>query len=206
MRGAYKTLGLLLGLVLAGAGCGTTGPRTIAWEALPFPRNSDWPGPKGLPAHIEGDDLILQGREARTRSAYSVPLTIECEFLLEARSGTDGGLAIRLVPPDQPADSNITQTLYLVLSYRPSGEAIVEIQRCDGSSRANTVWGGKPFDLRVGKPNQLQIDLLREGIRFAVNGQTFEAKDVVVPYDPFYIQIWGWQPVNRWHLRNFMVR
>lgn len=68
------------------------------------------------------------------------------------------------------------------------------------------MWGGKPFDLRVGKPNQLQIDLLREGIRFAVNGQTFEAKDVVVPYDPFYIQIWGWQPVNRWHLRNFMVR
>jgi hypothetical protein len=206
MRGAHETLGLLLGLIVLGTGCATTGPRPLAWDALPFPRNSDWPGPKGLPAHIEDGDLILQGREARTRSAYSVPLTIECEFLLEARSGTDGGLAIRLIPPDQPADLNITQTLYLVLSYRPSGEAIAEIQSCNASSTAKTLWGGKPFDLRVGKPNQLQIDLRREGMRFTVNGQTFEAGDVVVPYDRFYIQIWGWQPVNRWHLRNFVVR
>lgn len=206
MRSPYQMLGLVLGLALLGTGCGTTGPRSLAWDALPFPRNSDWPGPKGLPAHIEDGDLILQGREARTRSAYSVPLTIECEFLLEARSGTDGGLAIRLIPPDQPADLNITQTLYLVLSYRPSGEAIAEIQSCNASSTAKTLWGGKPFDLRVGKPNQLQIDFLSKGIRFAVNGQVFEAQDVVVPYDRFYIQIWGWQPVNRWHLRNFVVR
>src|SRR5664280_2334341 len=112
MRGVHETLGLLLGLVLLGAGCATTGLSPLAWDALPFPRNSDWPGPKGLPAHIEDGDLILQGREARTRSAYSVPLTIECEFLLEARSGTDGGLAIRLVPLDQPPDLNLTQTLY----------------------------------------------------------------------------------------------
>ena len=151
MRSPYQMLGLVLGLALLGTGCGTTGPRSLAWDALPFPRNSDWPGPKGLPAHIEDGDLILQGREARTRSAYSVPLTIECEFLLEARSGTDGGLAIRLIPPDQPADLNITQTLYLVLSYRPSGEAIAEIQSCNASSTAKTLWGGKAVRFTCGQ-------------------------------------------------------
>jgi len=206
MRVACRTLGLFLALVLLGAGCATTGPRQLAWEALPFPRDSDWPGPKGLPAHIEDGDLILQGREARTRSAYSVPLTIECEFLLEARTATDGALEIRFVPTDQPADLNLTKTLYLAFSYQPSGETTVMIQKCNGSSRAETLWGGKPFDLRVGKPNQLEIELQSDGIRFTVNGQTFEAKDVTVPYDRFYIQIWGWQPVNRWHVRNFVVR
>ena len=206
MRGVHETLGLLVALVLLGTGCATRGPHPLAWDALPFPRDSDWGGPKGLPAQIENGDLVLQGREARTRSSYSVPLTIECEFLLEERVGTDGGLAIRLIPPDQPADSNITQTLYLVLSYRPSGEGIVKIQRCDGSWRANTVWDEKPFDLRVGKLNQLHIELQRDGMRFTVNGQAFEAKDVAVPYDRFCIQLWGWQPVNRWHVRNFVVR
>ena len=206
MRGAHETLGLLLALVLLSTGCAMTGTRPLAWDALPFPRNSDWGGPKGLRAQIENGDLILQGREVRTQSAYSIPLTIECEFLLEERVGTDGGIAIRLIPPDQPADLNVTQTLYLVLSYRPSGEAMAAIQSCDGSYRAKTLWGGKPFDLRVGKPNQLQIELQRDGIRFTVNGQAFEAKDVAVPYDRFCIQLWGWQPVNRWHLRNFVVR
>ena len=193
-------------MFLLGTGCATTGSRPLAWDALPFPRDSDWPGPKGLPAHIEDGDLILQGRQARTRSTYSVPLTIECEFLLEARSGTDGALEIRLVPIDQPADSNLTQTLYLALSYQPSGEASVAIESCNGSIRAETLWGRKPFELRVGKPNQLGIELQLDGIRFTINGQTFEAKGVTVPYDRFYIQIWGWQPVNRWHVRNFVVR
>ena len=206
MRATHQTFGWLLALFLLGTGCATTGSRPLAWDALPFPRDSDWPGPKGLPAHIEDGDLILQGRQVRTQSTYSVPLTIECEFLLEARSGTDGALEIRLVPIDQPADSNLTQTLYLALSYQPSGEASVAIESCNGSIRAETLWGRKPFELRVGKPNQLAIQLQSDGIRFTVNEQTFEAKDVRVPYDRFYIQIWGWRPENRWHVRKFSIQ
>jgi hypothetical protein len=193
----------LLALVV---GC-ASGPRTrtIVWDPLPFPKDFNWTGSRGAPATIEKGDLILQGQEVSSRGTYRKPLTIECDFLLEKRVAGEGALIVRFLPPDQPTDATPKQLVQFELVYR--GETNVTfIQRCDGSVRCKTVWGEEAVILKDGEPNHLKLEILSDGMRFAVNGQTFEASGVTVPYDKFHVRLWSWEPMNRWHVSNFVVR
>src|SRR5437868_4554818 len=98
MRLNHKLLSFPIVVVLLGVGCATPGPRSMAWDSIPFPRNSDWTGPKGLPAEMEDDDLVLQGQMVRTHETYSAPLVIECEVELENRAAPDGYVGFEIVP------------------------------------------------------------------------------------------------------------
>src|SRR5207302_11403024 len=72
----------------------------VEWEVLPFPKNSDWPGPRGEPARIEADELVLRGYPVRTRQSYSTVLSFECEVTLEQLAASDGWVVIYFMPED----------------------------------------------------------------------------------------------------------
>jgi hypothetical protein len=210
MRGAHETLGLFLALVLLGTGCATTGSPPLAWDALPFPRNSDWPGPKGLPAHVNNGDLILQGQSVRTRAVYAMPLIIECKVELENRLASDGSFAIGFVPADSPRDVDPVNIRQFRLIYRNpgaySGQDGLVLEGRDNASGGETLWGEEPFVLEAGKPYVVRLEITTEHLLVVINGRAYDLKDVKIPYNRFYVQLGSWQPVNRWHVRNFVVR
>jgi hypothetical protein len=198
-------------LLACAAGCATAPrqrPVAVVWDVLPFPKDSDWPGPKGAAASLEKSDLVLQGRPVRTVKTYSVPLTVECEVFLEVHSATDGGLHVRFVPPGEPADANLLNSVDVLTGYRnhDATRQALSIQRLDSSIRGKILWGEQPFTIDPGKPYHLKVQLLPDRIRISVDGTTYEAKGVAVPYETFHIQLMSWQPTNRIHVRNFALR
>jgi hypothetical protein len=80
--------------------------KQIAWEALPFPTDSNWPGPRGKRAEVDRGELILAGQPVRTRQVFSAPLAMQCEFIMTRMDGGDGAVGFALVPEGAPADKN----------------------------------------------------------------------------------------------------
>ena len=178
--------------------------KALEWIALPFPKNSDWGGPRGQPALIGPDEIVLQGRNIRSQQTFTQPLTIECDVQLEERTASDGSLAITLVPAGAPADMDPEELIQFRMIYRSAGaysgrDALV-IEK-----RYGTVWGEEPFKLRAGEPYHLKLEVTSSGLRISVNGQAYEPDHVTVPFGKFHIQFGGWQPTNRWHVRNITV-
>jgi len=207
MHRTQATLLSVLVITLLGMGC-ASGPRPIAWDRLPFPKDSDWPGPKGAPATIGQGELVLQAQDVRTHRSYSAPLTVECEAHPDNTNAPNTWLQLKFVPVGEPADAEPKQLTTVVVGNRkapPSGDqAVVFITRRTGPS-SKEIWGEQAFAVKMGEPYRLKCEVLTDRMRITVNGQTFDAAGVTVGYKKFYIQLDGWQPPNRWHVRDFTV-
>jgi hypothetical protein len=185
------------------AGC-ASGLRAIVWDPLPFPKDSDWAGPKGATAMLAGKELVLQGQDVRTRSLYQAPLTIECDVELEARTASDGAFAIKFVASGEPH-----QMVAFRMIYRNpgaySGKDGLAIERRSGSLQADVPGDEEPFDLKPAVPYHVKVEMLADRLRVTINKRPYEAAGVSVPKQDFYVQLGGWQPANRWHVRNLVV-
>ncbi|HUI07748.1 MAG TPA: hypothetical protein VL486_12165 [Verrucomicrobiae bacterium] len=209
MHRAYSALLGVLVIGLMGTGCATTRNRPLTWDRLPFPRDSDWAGPQGSPARVEDGDLILQGQKVRTHGIYSAPLVIDCVVELEERTAPDGWWGVEFVPVKSPRDSGPREFCRFRMIYRNpsanSGHDCLVMEESGGTSGVKQLWGEVPVTLSAGKPYAVRLEVAADHVQVTINGSVYDLKAVKVPYGQFYIQLVGWQPRNRWHVRNFSI-
>ena len=156
------------------------------------------------------NELVLQGQNVRTQYAYAPPLTIECDVVLEGRAAGDGSFDLYFLPVGQPLDVSPARLTRFHIVYSNTGEYgsadRLEIDRRDGA-RNFVVWTEAPFKVEVGKVYRLKVSLLSRGkLNISINDVDFRIPDAVsLPYHSFQIQLGGWQPTNRWHVRHFSI-
>jgi len=155
-------------------------------------------------------DLLLLGQDVRTQRAYVAPVTIECDVVLENRTASDGSFDLYFLLTGQPLDVVPRQLTKFRIIYNNTGEYgsvdRLEIDRQEGA-RGFAVWTGPPFKVEAGKVYHVKINVLVAGkLSISVNGVAFDIPDTVaLPYRSFQVQLGGWQPGNRWRVRNFVV-
>ena len=179
------------------------------WIALPFPKNSDWPGLKGLTATLGANDFILRGQPIRSRCSFTVPLTISCDIVLEERRGNDGSIGFAFQPEGVPLDEESAQIVGVRMIYRNpgaySGKDELVAERRISMQEGKTIWGGEPFPVAAGQTYHVTLDVLADKMRLTIGDRTYSMPGVVVPYPKFQITVHGWKPENRWHVRNLTV-
>ena len=209
MQRAQITVLGFLAISLLGAGCAATGPRSLTWDILPFPRDSDWPAWNGMPAKLEDGELVLQGHPVRTRAVYSVPLTIECEFELENRVAPDGYCGIGFVPAGSPDDVGPRDLRWLQIAYRGTGAGTgrdgLSFLARDSGSRDKLVWGEEPFVIQAQKYYAIRLEVTEDHVRVVIDGHPYDLNGVKIPYKQFRVQLNSWQPTDRWHVRNLVL-
>jgi len=196
----------LIAVGLFGGGCATPSrPQPLAWDVVNL-KDNDWSGPPRQMPVIEGDDLVLRGQEVRTQRTYSAPVTVEFDVMLEERLANDGYLTCLFVPATQAVDRDLERGLMLQFRYDRSGDwmSVYELFQHRPIYQGKD-WSNSPLTIKPGSWHHLKYEAEKDGLRITVDGQPYNSGGVVVPYDTFYIELSGWQPTNRWHVRNFSV-
>jgi hypothetical protein len=184
------------------------------WIVLPFPANSDWPGPKGFAAVLGGGDFLLRGQPVRTRQSYSVPVHITFDVVLEERFAPDGSMQVIFDPADVPDDLQGEQNIDAQMCYRNRGAysgtdgILVNELLSLGENfhpQSRIIWPEKPFQLNAGETYHVSLVVTARGMQWTINGETHDLTGVKVPFDKFRITLYGWQPTDRWHVRNVSV-
>jgi len=206
MRRILAVLLVLIAAGLFGGGCATQSrPQSLAWDVVNL-KDNDWSGsPRELPV-IEGDDLVLRGKEVRTQRTYSAPVTVEFDAMLEEKLANDGALTCVIVPVTQAVDLDLERGLMLQFRYDHSGDwmSVYELFQHRPVYQGKD-WSSSPLTIKPGSWHHLKYEVVKDGLRITVDGQSYTSGGAVVTYDTFYIELSGWQPVNRWHVRNFTV-
>jgi hypothetical protein len=209
MRFRYAVFLGLASIILVGGGCATNRPESITWDVLPFPRDSDWPAWNGVAANLKDGELVLQGHPVRTRKAYSLPITIECKVVLEARVATDGYFGVGIVPVGSPPDVDPRNLRWLQIACRgPASESSrdgLSLLGRDDTGKDKLLWGEKPFPITAGKPFSIQLEVTAGRVHLVIDDRTYDIDGIEIPYKQFYIQLVSWQPADRWHVQNFSV-
>ncbi len=196
----------LIFTMLLGIGCTTqSGPRRVAWNVVNM-KDDNWPGsPRQTPV-IEGEDLVLRGKEIRTEQSYSPPVTVEFDAMLEQRVSNDGALACVFVPTTQAVDRDTERGVYVLFHYDSDGDAVSvqeRLQRWPTHKRKD--WSRTPLSIKPGTWHHMHYEVLKDSMHIMVDDQIYPSGGAVVSYAPFYIYLFGWQPTNRWHVRNFSI-
>ena len=184
------------------------GGNLVEWDILPFPRDSDWPGPRGKPATVDDGEIVIQGQPVCAKQTYSAPLSFECEFTVDQPLTHGEFAAITFIP--EGTDIGVywpVGAVNVVLLYEGAGN--------DGGHLDITQWGRRPdlvsltkepFALQAGKPYHLRVEVLSDALRVTLNGQVYKAEGVTLPFKAFHIRLYGWKPDKVWHVRNVTVR
>jgi hypothetical protein len=178
----------------------------VEWDILPFPMDSDWPGPRGEPATVDTGEIVIRGQPVCTKQAYSAPLTFECEFTVDQPLTHLEYAAITFTPEGaDPCSDPPVGSLDVLLQYEGAGGdgGHLYIQR---RGRGVVSLTKEPFVLQAGKPYQLRVEVLSDVLRITLNGQAYEAEGITLPFKAFHIRLYGWKPDKVWHVRNVTVR
>lgn len=182
--------------------------QTVTWQALPFPTDSNWPGPFGEAAVITANEVILNGRPARSVQAFSGPLSIQCDVSLAARTNGTGVFTLSLLPLGQPLDKDLASQTAFQMIYRNPGNGsgqdgllIVQIANKSGTR----VWGEVPFTVTAGTFYHISMDVAASGaLSLSINGLPYSLPSTTaVPFSQFQLQLGGWMPGDFWHVTNF---
>lgn len=183
---------LSVGLV-ALVGCATVlGPRSIEWNPIDA-QPSDTPAPV-----VEEGKLVLSGRAVRSQSAYTAPVTIECEAQ-PAEASTNSCFYIDLVPENQPTTQLPNE--YLGIKLVHSGT--LQIWATRGGEPTYLI---KPAAIRADADGRYKIIVQArlDGIIVQVNNETVRG-DYPVPYGKFTIELRTFPPPNPWRVDSFSV-
>jgi len=181
------------------------GLQLVEWDLLPVPIDTLWGGDRGGPPVLEGEDLVLRGWQARTKERYSGSRVVECDLWLEELQANDGCVWINFAPAESDRERlmrHAAVTVSLGYGQRDGGGGHLSIDR---PNLPSTRLATNPFSISARTPYHLRIELLRDKMRVTLNDQTYEAENVTLPYAEFRVYVRGWQPINRWHVRNFTV-
>jgi len=181
------------------------------WAVLPFFADSDWGSGRGEPSMVAKSEILLQGRSVRTLAAYPIPAVVTCDVQLEQRLASDGSLDIFLIPPNLSRDRYPKPMVNIRLIYSNTGDYgsvdRIDINQTDAGGHLTT-WSDTTFQMTAGKAYPIQLEATNPGqIHLTIGGKEIKVPNTFrLPYRQFQVQILGWQPTNRWHVRNFNVR
>jgi hypothetical protein len=178
--------------------------QSVTWPILPFPSaDSDWTGPFGQPATTNGGLLTLQGQPLRTVQSFSCPLHISYDVVLPARTTSDGGLQLNFIPTGL-ASNKVSPNLLLYLVYRnyAPGDSMQIL-----SNGAAVLWENGISSIVTQTVYHVSVDVSASGgLIWAVNNLTNSIPNtVLVPFNPFQLELEGWQPQDVWKVSNFSV-
>ncbi len=182
-----------------------SGGVTVEWEALPFPKDSDWPGPKGERARIGDEEVVLLGQPVRTRGTFTSPVTVECELVLEGLDTNDGAVWLAFVPEDSPGHLDPRGAVTVALGYQQRDGSGGQLT-LEPPDRRQVRLTTEKFNIQPGHPYRLRIELQPRGVKVVLDDGEFESADISAPAGRFYLRVMGWQPGNRWHLRKVSLR
>ena len=188
------------------------------WDALPFPKDSNWYGSRGQAASIDPKIVILRGRPIRTRQSFYAPMVFECDMELKkvGEYYSDGALWIWLIPEDAAADRN-PQTYATVAfgynrqnssgTYYPTGTKHPPVVSREGGhvSINDTDVSGQAFSIKVDKPYHLKLEIAFRKLKVTIDDNTYESTEVNIPSKRFRIYVQGWQPSNTWSIRDSVI-
>ncbi len=204
-----RVLTPLLAVAVALAASITVSAQSVTWQILPWYEDSAWGGFLGHPALNFSGRLIFEGRPARTVQTFTAPKTITLDATLDERQADDGSVDVSFIPTGLPTNLVLqTRTTFRII-YRGAGsstgsDALTIEQLTNGSG--SEVWGEVPFVVEAGKSNRIRIAIGSDSkITLTVNNVVY-VTGIVVPYSTFQVQVSGWQPLNRWTVRNFRVQ
>jgi len=142
----------------------------VTWDAVPFPTDSDWPGPFGQAASISPNEVILDGQPARTEQTFSGPFLFSCDVTLEARNTTDGAFWLFLIPPTTPLDHGLTNTVFFQLGYDNNGVDTTGLFLRPGTGPDTVLWSiANP--LSAGVTNHISLGVAVNGtLSLSLNG------------------------------------
>jgi hypothetical protein len=206
MRRIHAILLAVIATTLLATGCATQSqPRQLAWDVVTM-KDDDWSGAPRQTPLIQGDSLILRGKEIRTESSYSPPVTVEFDAMLEERVANDGAVACVFVPTTQAVDRDTERGVYVSFQYNSEGDALAVHERFQRwPTHKGKNWSRTPLSIKSDGWHHLKYQVTKEDLLITVDGQACSSGGAVVPYDSFYVYLFGWQPANRWHVRNFSI-
>jgi hypothetical protein len=178
----------------------------VTWDAEPFPTDSDWGGPKGQPATITANKVVLDGQPARTEQTFSGPFLFSCDVTLEARNTTDGAFWLFLIPPTTPLDHGLTNTVFFQLGFANNGVDTTGLFLRSGTGPDTALWSvANPVS--AGVTNHIALGVAANGaLSLSVNGEVEPIPNSpVLPFSSFQMQMEGWQPNALWDITNFAV-
>jgi hypothetical protein len=179
--------------------------KVVDWDVLPFPVNCEWAGLRGEPAKVKADEIVLEGQPVLTRQSFSAPVSIEFDAALELAVSDDGCLWIVFDPDGAVGDPNVPpKNVAIQLGYQNKGEGGGMFTIADMNG-APVDLEENPFTFEAGKARHLEIEVTGEGIKATLDGKAYESK-IVMPFKNFHIELLGWQPMNTWRVRDFVVR
>ena len=177
------------------------GAQAVEWDAVGFPRDSDWPGPRGERAVIEDGEIRFAGQPVYSRGSFRGPVTIEFEVKLDARRSPDGALWVFLCDENEPTDVAPREHLLYSIGYAPRGQGKLEVgTRRDGAITAT------PINLPVGEWIAVRLELQGTTLRLTALEKEAVAENVKAPFERFRLRLQGWQATNTWRVRNVVVR
>jgi hypothetical protein len=53
---------------------------------------------------------------------------------------------------------------------------------------------------------RIRLEILPDQVQFQIDDEKYEAAGVKVTYEKFRVYLKGWQPGNRWHVRNIRIQ
>jgi hypothetical protein len=195
--------------MLAAAGCASVQPpRPLAWDILPPAA----PDPEKPPALVSAGDLVLAGQTVRTRSAFGLPLSIECEVWLQPDAAGEARFEIQFLPATATEPAPAPDRLVFAMTFLPPNisdaarpDAFSLRLHRDGSATERR-WAREPFPVRPGRVYRLQISAWPDRVELQINHARFAVADFTVPADRFHIALSGQHSAHRWYVRNLLVR
>lgn len=181
--------------------------QSVTWQALPFPTDSDWPGPKGQPAIVTAAEVVLDGRPARTLQTFTRPVRIDCDAVLDARNTTDGAFWMFLIPPGESVNTgSFTNSVYFQLGFSNVGQDVLAIARKHNPS-PDTILYSAIYPVIAQTTNHVTLGVAADGqVSLTFNGQSRPVPNTAtVSFSQFQIEIEGWQPDAFWHVSHFTV-
>ncbi len=201
MQLAIWRTGLAGALLTVVTGCATAPrQRPITWDVLKRKTADAAAAPL-----MDKGDLVLRGQDLRTRTTYSVPVTVEFETQLNEREAGAGIFACAFVPANQPADAEPDQYVGVMLQYSSSGEMLVVMQR-SGKPHHDEAILGQPITHPTGQPYRLKIEATKDALRITLNGQAYLVPAAKIPYDKFHIEFSVVPVTDSWRIHNFAIR
>ena len=193
-------LAIFLGAVSAYA-------QPLTWDAEPFPVDSNWPGPKGLPATISANEVVLDGQPARSEQTFSGPFLFSCDVVLSAKNTTDGAFWLFLIPPSTALNSNLYNTVYFQLGYDTGINVDTTGLFRKSGPGPDTTFYSITNPLSAGVTNHVSVGVAANGaLSLSLNGQAVSLPNTaVLTFGSFQMQMQGWQPNALWHVSNFAV-
>lgn len=180
----------------------------VTWQILPWYADSDWIGFNGHPALNLSGRLVFEGRPARTVQSFTAPKIITLDVTLDERQANDGYFSLLLMKTGLATNMIVRDAIVLVVNYTgttPSGSDSLAIWEVLPTSEA-ILWGEVPFTVEAGKSNRVRLAVGSDSkITLTVNGVRYDT-GVILPYSEFQVQMSGWQPLNRWTVRNFRAQ